>query len=131
MLNCVTWLQIPKYLGEVAVFGGTNVEPSVRSCFSRYDFPDEVSLTQYLDWLKAEPQSLVWLPVMHRVAASENAKHQAKCNVCKMYPIVGLRCHLFWGNQGSFRAVWVCLGPWVFGESGVEIELAKEDGDAC
>ena len=26
-------LQIPKFLGEIAAFGGSNVEPSVRSCF--------------------------------------------------------------------------------------------------
>lgn len=37
------------------------------------------------------PQSLVWLPVLHRLAASEAAKHQAKCNICKEYPIVGFR----------------------------------------
>ena len=41
--------------------------------------------------MKLEPQSFVWLPVMHRLASSEFAKHQAKCNVCKMFPIVGLR----------------------------------------
>jgi hypothetical protein len=26
-------IMIPKQLGEVAAFGGSNVEPSVRSCF--------------------------------------------------------------------------------------------------
>lgn len=26
-------IQIPRQLGEVAAFGGSNVEPSVRSCF--------------------------------------------------------------------------------------------------
>ncbi|XP_059500478.1 dystrotelin-like [Stegostoma tigrinum] len=34
---------------------------------------------------------MVWLPVRHRVAAAETAKHQAKCNICKEYPIVGFR----------------------------------------
>ena len=28
-------LQVPKQLGEVAYFGGTNIEPSVRSCFEQ------------------------------------------------------------------------------------------------
>jgi hypothetical protein len=26
-------IMIPKQLGEVAAFGGSNIEPSVRSCF--------------------------------------------------------------------------------------------------
>lgn len=84
-------IQLPKLLGEVAAFGGTNIEPSVRSCFQRCNFPHEVTLQQFLDWLKREPQSIVWLPVMHRVAAAETSKHQAKCNVCKMFPIIGFR----------------------------------------
>ena len=45
----------------------------------------------FLGWLQHEPQSMVWLPVLHRLAASENAKHQAKCNICKEYPIIGFR----------------------------------------
>lgn len=28
-------LQIPRQLGEVASFGGSNIEPSVRSCFEK------------------------------------------------------------------------------------------------
>lgn len=28
-------IQVPRYLGEVASFGGSNVEPSVRSCFEQ------------------------------------------------------------------------------------------------
>ncbi|KAJ1346009.1 hypothetical protein KIN20_000673 [Parelaphostrongylus tenuis] len=50
-----------------------------------------IPLTPFLEWMKQEPQSVVWLPVMHRLATAEFAKHQAKCNVCKMFPIVGLR----------------------------------------
>jgi len=45
----------------------------------------------FLEWVKQEPQSLVWLPVLHRVAAAEGAKHGAKCNICKLFPIEGLR----------------------------------------
>ena len=30
-------LQIPKQLGEVAAFGGSNIEPSVRSCFDKVE----------------------------------------------------------------------------------------------
>jgi dystrophin len=28
---------------------------------------------------------------MHRLAASEAAKHEARCNICKIYPILGFR----------------------------------------
>ena len=28
-------IKIPKQLGEVAAFGGSNTEPSVRSCFEK------------------------------------------------------------------------------------------------
>lgn len=28
-------LQLPKHLGEIASFGGSNIEPSVRSCFEK------------------------------------------------------------------------------------------------
>ncbi|CEF68324.1 Discontinuous actin hexagon [Strongyloides ratti] len=84
-------IHIPKYLGEAAAFGGSNIEPSVRSCFEHSKFPHTLNIDNFLQWLKKEPQSLVWLPVMHRLASAEYAKHQAKCNVCKMFPIIGLR----------------------------------------
>ncbi|KAE9548572.1 hypothetical protein FO519_008209 [Halicephalobus sp. NKZ332] len=84
-------IQIPKFLGEAAAFGGSNIEPSVRSCFSLSHFPNTVSIEDFLKWLKLEPQSFIWLPVLHRFANSENLKHEAKCNVCKMYPLIGLR----------------------------------------
>lgn len=85
-------IQIPRQLGEVASFGGSNIEPSVRSCFEQAG-NDCVTIeaVQFLSWLEREPQSMVWLPVLHRVAASETAKHQAKCNICKQYPIIGFR----------------------------------------
>ncbi|XP_076307918.1 dystrophin-like isoform X3 [Tachypleus tridentatus] len=86
--DCV---QIPRLLGEVAAFGGSNIEPSVRSCFEKGGNKKEIQVTNFITWLQQEPQSLVWLPVLHRLVAAENAKHQAKCNICKQYPILGLR----------------------------------------
>ncbi|TRY90209.1 hypothetical protein DNTS_026927 [Danionella cerebrum] len=80
-------IQIPRQLGEVAAFGGSNIEPSIRSCFKHV----EVEPRQFVDWMRLEPQSMVWLPVLHRVASAETAKHQAKCNICKEFPIVGFR----------------------------------------
>ncbi|KAK9498897.1 hypothetical protein O3M35_003447 [Rhynocoris fuscipes] len=85
-------IQIPRQLGEVAAFGGSNIEPSVRSCFEQAgNNSTTIEAVQFLSWLEREPQSMVWLPVLHRVAASETAKHQAKCNICKQYPIIGFR----------------------------------------
>ncbi|KAL7873136.1 hypothetical protein AOLI_G00122070 [Acnodon oligacanthus] len=99
-----TTMQIPHQLGEAAAFGGSNVEPSVHSCF-RHDVTSEwlknewefvgcketIELDQFVEWMHLEPQSMVWLPVLHRVAAAETAKHQAKCNICKECPMVGFR----------------------------------------
>ncbi|XP_047244031.1 utrophin isoform X9 [Girardinichthys multiradiatus] len=84
-------IQIPRQLGEVAAFGGSNIEPSVRSCFQHVNNKVELEPQQFVDWMRLEPQSMVWLPVLHRVAAAETAKHQAKCNICKECPIVGFR----------------------------------------
>lgn len=87
--DCV---QIPRFLGEIAAFGGSNIEPSVRSCFERAG-PScrEINIQMLLDWLVQGPQSLVWLRAVHRLAAAEDARHQAKCCICKQYPIVGFR----------------------------------------
>ncbi|XP_075718952.1 utrophin isoform X4 [Rhinoderma darwinii] len=84
-------IQIPRQLGEVAAFGGSNIEPSVRSCFQHAQNKPEINVKQFIGWMRLEPQSMVWMPVLHRVAASETAKHQAKCNICKECPIVGFR----------------------------------------
>ncbi|XP_028837014.1 dystrophin isoform X3 [Denticeps clupeoides] len=84
-------IQIPRQLGEVAAFGGSNIEPSVRSCFQFANNKPELEASVFLDWMRLEPQSMVWLPVLHRVAAAETAKHQAKCNICKECPIIGFR----------------------------------------
>ncbi|KAG8444197.1 hypothetical protein GDO86_009399 [Hymenochirus boettgeri] len=84
-------IQIPRQLGEVAAFGGSNIEPSVRSCFQHAQNKPEIDVKQFIEWMRLEPQSMVWLPVLHRVAAAETAKHQAKCNICKECPIVGFR----------------------------------------
>ena len=51
----------------------------------------KIQVSDFLEWLRMEPQSLVWVPVMHRMAVAESAKHQAKCNICKAFPIIGFR----------------------------------------
>ena len=98
-------IQIPRYLAEVAAFGGSDIEPSVRSCFSAKagsgktpettaDFEREtITCKQFIQWLQKEPQSMVWLPVLHRLSAAEMATHHVKCRACKTFPIVGFRYH--------------------------------------
>ncbi|PIK47744.1 SuDp98 protein [Apostichopus japonicus] len=68
-------IQIPRQLGEVASFGGSNIEPSVRSCFNMMGNKSHIEPVHFLSWLKMEPQSMIWMPVLHRMAASETAKH--------------------------------------------------------
>ncbi|TRY60115.1 hypothetical protein DNTS_006430, partial [Danionella cerebrum] len=84
-------IQIPRQLGEVAAFGGSNVEPSVRSCFRMAPGKPAIELSHFLEWMSLEPQSVVWLPVLHRVAVAETAKHQARCYICRQCPIKGFR----------------------------------------
>ncbi|XP_078067790.1 dystrophin-related protein 2 [Mustelus asterias] len=84
-------IQIPRQLGEVASFGGSNVESSVRSCFRFVNDKPIIEATHFLEWMRLEPQSMVWLPVLHRLITAEAAKHQAKCHICKQCPIKGFR----------------------------------------
>lgn len=85
-------LRLPRLLGEVAAFGGTNIEPSVRSCLEMFQSPREgITVEQMVKWAGAEPQSLVWLAVLHRLRLAEKCQHSAKCNQCKTYPIDGFR----------------------------------------
>ena len=51
----------------------------------------QVEVSDFLDWMKLEPQSMVWIPVMHRLTGAEGARHHARCAVCRNAPIVGIR----------------------------------------
>ena len=85
------FMKIPWQLGESDAFGGTLPGPSVVSCFQLYVHKEEIDGSQFLDWLKLEPQSIVWLSVLHRIVAAQNISHPAICAICKECPIVGLR----------------------------------------
>uniref|UniRef100_A0A8B9ZK87 Dystrophin related protein 2 n=1 Tax=Anas platyrhynchos TaxID=8839 RepID=A0A8B9ZK87_ANAPL len=84
-------IQVPRQLGEVAAFGGSNVEPSIRSCFRFSHGKSAIEASQFLEWANLEPQSMVWLAVLHRVTMAEQVKHQTKCSVCRQCPIKGFR----------------------------------------
>jgi len=84
-------LQLPEVINESMAFGGLNISPAVESCFRGAWHTNGCSEDVFLEWLLKEPQTLVWLPTLHRMAASESVKHEAKCSVCKDYPIIGFR----------------------------------------
>merc|ERR550532_2485090 len=46
-------MMVPRYLGEVAQFGGTNIEPGVRSCFSLDTREPRLSIQSgvWLNWV--------------------------------------------------------------------------------
>ncbi len=48
-------------------------------------------LQQFVTWLQSEPLPLSWLPILHRLGASEHATHDVRCSVCKSPQIIGLR----------------------------------------
>ena len=42
--------------------------------FLQADAKHTIDCAQFMAWLSAEPQSIVWLPTLHRLAASEAGK---------------------------------------------------------
>nr|XP_046152628.1 dystrophin-related protein 2-like [Oncorhynchus gorbuscha] len=66
-------IQVPRQLGEVAAFRGSNVEPSVASCFRMAPGKTSIQLSHFLEWMSLELQSVVWLSVLQRVVQAENA----------------------------------------------------------
>ncbi|XP_076103490.1 dystrophin-like [Mytilus galloprovincialis] len=83
-------IQLPDVLHEAGAFG-KDVSPAVTNCIQMNSSGVGISEDVFFQWLLKEPQTLVWLPTFHRVAASESIKHEAKCNICKSCPIVGFR----------------------------------------
>ncbi|XP_060129349.1 dystrotelin [Zootoca vivipara] len=81
-------LQILAVVGECRNL--SNVEIAVKSCFSGV-LGSAVDEERFLAWLQSEPAILLWLPTCYRLSATEMVKHQVKCNICKRFPITGLR----------------------------------------
>ncbi|XP_071952371.1 dystrophin-like isoform X2 [Antedon mediterranea] len=82
-------MEITNVIVESEAFG-KNILAAVENCFSN-NFGNTVDSQHFMSWMLAEPQTIVWLPTLHRLSASETIKHQSKCCICKAYPIVGLR----------------------------------------
>ncbi|XP_046645790.1 dystrobrevin beta-like isoform X1 [Daphnia pulicaria] len=86
-------------------------EPSFhyRPAMAQEIFPNgsKVSVNEFLDVLLGDPAaapSLVWLPLIHRIAAAENVVHPVECVSCGRTRFSGLRykctkCPSAWSHQ--------------------------------
>ncbi|XP_033857249.3 dystrotelin isoform X2 [Acipenser ruthenus] len=80
--------QVPGVVCEGHVFG--QVESAVRSCFHGV-LSGGIPQEKFTAWLNSEPQFLLWLSTLYRVSATEAVTHQSRCDICKAFPITGLR----------------------------------------
>ncbi|XP_023235300.1 dystrophin-like [Centruroides sculpturatus] len=83
--------KIPEILGEKLNFGTQLVSASVESCCKWNSKLNWISESGFLNWMKQEPQTLVWISTHFRLITAEKIEHFVKCEVCKIYPIIGLR----------------------------------------
>ncbi|XP_054685364.1 dystrotelin isoform X2 [Grus americana] len=80
--------QIPAIVGESCTM--SCVEITTHSCFQGV-LNSAIVEEKFLSWLRSEPVVLLWLPTCYRLSATEMVSHQARCRVCKIFPITGLR----------------------------------------
>ncbi|CAN8219012.1 unnamed protein product [Coccothraustes coccothraustes] len=66
------------------------VEIAIHDCFHGVLHAAIVE-EKFLSWLRSEPAVLLWLPTCYRLSATEMVSHQARCRVCKVFPITGIR----------------------------------------
>ncbi|XP_053925362.1 dystrotelin isoform X1 [Cuculus canorus] len=80
--------QIPAIVGEGCTL--SCVETATHSCFHGV-LKSAIVEEKFLSWLRSEPAVLLWLPTCYRLSVTEVVSHQARCRVCKIFPITGLR----------------------------------------
>ncbi|XP_064309392.1 dystrotelin [Phalacrocorax carbo] len=80
--------QIPAIVGESCTL--SCVEIATHSCFHGV-LSSAIVEEKFLSWLRSEPAVLLWLPTCYRLSATEMVSHHARCRVCKIFPITGLR----------------------------------------
>ncbi|XP_053393774.1 dystrophin-like [Mercenaria mercenaria] len=83
-------MKLPDFLHESLAFGRTS-EPAVASCQQMGKTSCGITEDVFYKWLQKGPQTIIWLPTLHRLISCETVSHDAKCNICKVYPITGLR----------------------------------------
>ncbi|CAH8678134.1 unnamed protein product [Schistosoma rodhaini] len=98
---------IPRNLGETGQFGNEDFNQYVKTCFQQvleiskhsdkidgtltYHSKPSARIVHFLTWLRLNPQMLTWLPLLHRLALSEQVIHHIRCSVCHNQPLIGLR----------------------------------------
>ncbi|XP_032920292.1 dystrotelin isoform X3 [Catharus ustulatus] len=80
--------QIPAIVGEGCTL--SCMEIAIHDCFHGV-LNAAIVEEKFLSWLRSEPAVLLWLPTCYRLSATEMVSHQAKCRVCKVFPITGIR----------------------------------------
>ncbi|CAF4008779.1 unnamed protein product [Adineta steineri] len=83
-------LKLPNYFDDVDSFYMDNIPACVQSCLD-HTHDGIIREDIFVSWMGREPQTLVWLPTLHRLMATESIRHEAQCNTCKAYPVVGMR----------------------------------------
>ncbi|XP_065167889.1 dystrophin-related protein 2-like isoform X2 [Atheta coriaria] len=99
--NCVTRLRlqtvlskisaITNYLNETVSFDQHLVNSSIGHCFNNSPGLVGIDESAFCSWLENVPQIFSWLPILHRIKLSESVVHKAKCCVCKVNPIIGMK----------------------------------------
>lgn len=87
-------LMVPLLLGGLPLLGTRYVGPQsypLDLLFPQSTGKPVIEASQFLEWVNLEPQSMVWLAVLHRVTIAEQVKHQTKCSICRQCPIKGFR----------------------------------------
>ncbi|CAF0844816.1 unnamed protein product [Rotaria sp. Silwood1] len=83
-------LKLPNHFDNVDSFHPDNIPGCVQSCLD-HTHDGIIREDIFVNWMGREPQTLVWLPTLHRLIATETVRHEAQCNTCKAYPVIGMR----------------------------------------
>ncbi|UJR16004.1 hypothetical protein I4U23_002921 [Adineta vaga] len=83
-------LKVPNHFDNVDSFHPDNIPGCVQSCLD-HTHDGLIREDIFVNWMSREPQTLVWLPTLHRLIATETVRHEARCNTCKAYPVIGMR----------------------------------------
>ncbi|CAF3273597.1 unnamed protein product [Rotaria socialis] len=83
-------LKLPNHFDNVDSFHADNIPGCVQSCLD-HTHDGIIREDIFVNWMSREPQTLVWLPTLHRLIATETVRHEAQCDTCKAYPVIGMR----------------------------------------
>ncbi|XP_046999880.1 dystrophin-related protein 2-like isoform X1 [Schistocerca americana] len=95
-------VKLTDFLSEPSYSAPKLIENSVESCFKHCQGSLGLTEDSFMEWLLCEPQILMWHSVLYRMQSAELVCHYVRCDVCKVYPITGLRytcLHCFSYNQ--------------------------------